>query len=330
MTKNPKNMNVRILFLLIICTTLSTATLSQNINQATKLYQQKDFDAAFDIFNSVKSGNSQYAESRYYMGQISFHKQDFGKAEDYLKQAIAANGNVAKYHVAMSNVIMRLISNASMIRQASLASRLRNHLEEAVRLNPNDMNSSLILIGFYKQAPGLMGGSNDKANALAADIMKRNRAEGHMAQALVFQMDKEYAKSEEYYKKSISLAPDSVRYYYSLAQFYHSQQQPKKAVAAYEQALEKFPENKNLMLQIGRIFATTEQDDVSKGVDYLNSYIKSTNDKSDMSLGDAYYYLGLIEKNRNNKHLALSHFNQAVKINPNHRWAKQAIDEVRN
>jgi tetratricopeptide (TPR) repeat protein len=321
-------MKISKFFLLIICTWLSTAAFSQNIAQATKLFQQEKYDEAFAIFKTVKSGSPQYAESRYYMGQISFRKKEFDKAEDYTEQAIDGNKNVAKYHVAMSNVIMRLISNASMIKQASLASKLRNHLEEAVRINPNDMNSSIILVGFYKQAPGIMGGSDDKAKALADQISKLSKADGHLAFALIYHIDKDFDKAEKNYKSSITLAPDSVKYYYSLAQFYHGQKNPTKAVDVYEQALNKFPDNKNLLLQIGRVFATTENTDVGKGIEYLNTYIKSIDDRSDLTLGDAYYYLGLIEKNRDNKHLAITHFNQAIKINPNHRWAKEAIEEI--
>ncbi len=313
---------------LIACMALSLVSFSQNFAQANKLYNEKKYDEAFAIYSTVKSGSPQYADSRYLMGQISFHKQDYSKAEEYLKQAIAANGNVAKYHVAMSNVIMRTISNASMIRQASLASKLRTHLEEAVRLNPNDTNSSLILIGFYMQAPGFMGGSSAKANTLAEAIMKRNKAEGHLAHALILQMDKDFAKSEEYYKKSISLAPDSARYYYSLAQFYQGQSKPLKALETYELAMAKFPENRNLLLQAGRVLATAENVDRVKAIDYLNRYINTSNDKSDRSIADAYYFLGLIEKNRNNKQLALTHLNNALKVNPNHRWAKEVIKEI--
>lgn len=321
-------MSIRKIVLLIAFMAFSLLSFSQNIAQANKLYKEKKYDEAFAIYSTVKSGSPQFAESRYHMGQISFHKQDYSKAEEYLKQAIAANGNVAKYHVAMSNVIMRMISNASMIKQASLASKLRSHLEEAVRLNPNDMNSSLILIGFYKQAPGIMGGSSDKATALAESIMKRNKAEGHMAQALIYQLDKDFARSEEYYKKSIAIAPDSVRYYYSLAQFYQGQSKPLKALETYELALTKFPENRNLLLQAGRVLATAENVNRGKAIDYLNRYITTSNDKSDRSIADAYYYLGLIEKNRNNKQLALTHLNNALKVNPDHRWAKEVIKEI--
>lgn len=322
-------MKISKFFLLIICTWLSTAAFSQNIAQATKLFQQEKYDEAFAIFKTVKSGSPQYADSRYYLGQISFRKKEFSKAEDYLEQAIDVNENVAKYHVAMTNVIMRLISSASMIKQASLASKLRNHLEEAVRLDPNDMNSSIILVGFYKQAPGLMGGSDEKAKALANQITKLSKADGHLAYALIYHIDKDFDKAEMNYKSSITVAPDSVKYYYSLAQFYHGQNEADKAIVIYEQALNKFPDNKNLLLQIGRVFATTVHKDDGKGIEYLNAYIKSTDDKSDLTLGDAYYYLGLIEKNRNNLQLAMSHFNQAIKINPNHRWAKEAIEEIK-
>ena len=321
-------MIIRKWVVVLVCTLMGLTSFSQNIAQANKLYNEKKYDEAFAIYSTVKGGSPQYADSRYHMGQILFYKQDYSKAEEYLKQAIAANSNVAQYHVAMTNVIMRMISNASMIKQASLASKLRSHLEEAVRLNPNDMNSSLILIGFYKQAPGIMGGSSDKATLLAEAIMKRNKAEGHMAQALIFQMDKDFTKSEENYKKSIALAPDSVRYYYSLAQFYQGQSKPLKALETYELALTKFPENRNLLLQAGRVLATAEDADRSKAINYLNRYISTSNDKTERSLADAYYFLGLIEKNRNNKQLAVSHLNNALKVNPDHRWAKEAIKEI--
>jgi tetratricopeptide (TPR) repeat protein len=321
-------MYTRKLILLFVLSIFSLTTFSQNIAQANKLYQQKNYDEAFAIYKTVKSGSPQYAESRYFMGQVSFNKQDYSKAEEYLKQAIESNGNVAKYHVAMKNVYLRLISNASMLKQATLASRLRSHMEEAVRLNPNDMNTSIMLVGFYKQAPSIMGGSNDKANTLATQMTKLSKADGHLAYALIFQMDKDFDKAEKNYKSSISIAPDSVKYYYSLAQFYQSQSMNDKALETFEMAMVKFPDNRNLLLQTGRLYALSEQKDVSKGIGYLNSFINTSEDKTERSLGDAYYYLGLIEKNKNNKQLATNNFNKALNINPDHRWAKEALKEL--
>ncbi len=322
-------MKFRSLLLLIIGIVFCNVAFTQNMTQAKELYQQKQYDKAFDIFKSAKRGSANYADSRYYMGLISYIKQDYSKAEDYLKQAIESNGNVAKYHVAIKNVYLRLISSAGMLKQASLASKLRQHMEEAVRLNPNDMSTSIMLVGFYKQAPSIMGGSSDNAIALANKIAGINKADGHLANALISHIDKDYDKAEKHYKSTVSVCPDSVKYYYSLAQFYQSQKKPEVAVSVLEQAISRFPENNNLMLQVGRVFATAEQIDFSKGIDYLERYIKSVNDKSDITLGDAYYYLGLIEKNRNNKHLAIPHFNNALRINPNHRWAKEVLDEIK-
>lgn len=301
---------------------------SQNFNQAVKLYDDKSYDQAFTIFSSITKGNQRYAESRYYMGQISLQRLDFSKAEEYLKQAISTNGEVAKYHVAMTRVILQQISRASMLRQATLAGRLRTHLEEAVRLNPNDMNSSIMLVGFYMQAPSLMGGDSSKAKTLANNMRKISRADGFLAHALIAQMEKNPTEAESNYKKAITASPDSTKFHFSLAQFYQSQQDFSKALDVFDKAIAKFPNERNVLLQAGRVAALAGNDFSEKGKKYLNDYISNTSDKKDRTIADAYYFLGLIDKNDGNNQQAKSNFTAALAINPDHSRSQKALKEL--
>lgn len=320
-------MKIGTIALILLTVFTTTSTFSQNFSQAVKLFNEKSYDEAFTIFNSIPRGNQRYAESRYYMGQISLQRQDLSKAEEYLKQAISTNGEVAKYHVAMTRVILQQISRSSMLRQATLAGRLRTHLEEAVRLNPNDMNSSIMLVGFYMQAPGLMGGDSSKAKTLASQMQKINRADGFLALGLIAQMEKNTSEAESNYKKAITASPDSSKSHVSLAQFYQSQQEYAKAINVMENAITKLPAERSLLLQAGRFAALGGKDFSEKGKKHLNSYIANTPDKKDRTLADAYYFLGLIENNEGNSTQAKRHFKSALSLNPDHTRSKNALKE---
>ncbi len=319
---------MRLVVLLAALFTYASICFAQNFNHALTLYSQKDYDEAYKVFNAFAKDNKHYAESRYHMGLISMHKQDFIKAEEYLKQALSVNTEVAKYHVAMVNALGNIITKANKFSQATMAPTLRKHMEEAIRLNPMDMNTPLMLIGYYMQAPGFMGGGSDKAIALANSIMKRSKADGYRAIGLIAHAEEKYSDAESNYKKALNISPDSVKYHYSLASVYQSQSKFDEAMDVYEKAIERFPTNRNLLLVAGRMASFSGEKHSENGVKYLNSYIGENPDMADKNIGEAYYYLGMIEKNRGNKTLARKHFNSALKVNPDHTRSQQALKEM--
>jgi tetratricopeptide (TPR) repeat protein len=311
-------------FLILLCSSIH----SQNVNKAIELYNGKKYDEAFTILNSVGKNHNQFAESSYYLGLISMQKQDLSKAEEFLKRAIAANGEVAKYHVAMVMVYGQIISSANMIRQATLATRLKSHMETAVKLNPKDLNTSFMLIGFYTRAPKFMGGDIEKAKVLANDMVKTNRAEGSRALGFIAQTESKFPEAEVLYKRALTLAPDSVKHHYSLVSLYQAQSKFDSAMEVYEKAVERFPDNKNLLYNAGRMAVNASDKHSSKGVVYLKDYIANTPNISKRNLTEANYHLGLLELKMNNKVEARKHFNAALKIDPEHEKSKQAIKDL--
>jgi tetratricopeptide (TPR) repeat protein len=315
-------------FFSIIIVLTGLACQAQNVNKAIEFYNGKKYDEAYTILNSVAKNHSQYAESSYYLALISLQKQDLSKAEEYLKRAIAANGEVAKYHVSMVMVYGQMISTANMIRQATLATRLKSHMETAVRLNPKDMNTSFMLIGFYTRAPKFMGGDIEKAKVLANDMLKTNRGEGNRALGFIAQTEEKYPEAETYYKRALAISPDSVKHHYSFVSLYQAQSKFDEAMDIYEKAIERFPDNHNLLFYAGRMASNANVKYSNQGIKYLTDYISKTPDISNRNLTEVYYLMGLIEVKKNNKTEARKHFNAALKIDPNHTKAQQALKEI--
>ena len=195
---------------------------AQSFSAAMNLYGSKKYDEAYRQFGQIARSNAQYAESRYYMGLISMQKNDPSKAEEYLKQAVSANAGVSRYHLALANLYGQMARDASMLKQASLAVRIKTHLETAVKLDPKNMDASFMLVGLYTRAPRMMGGDPEKAKQVANNMMKHNRAEGLRALGFVAQAVEKPQEAETHYKNALNAAPDSLKYYQTLASFYQS------------------------------------------------------------------------------------------------------------
>lgn len=322
-------MNIKVAgFLFFVILYSVQGLVAQNFAAAKSQYDQKRFDEAYHQFGLVSKNQPQYAESRYYMGLIAMQKNDQPQAEEYLKQAVAANGEVSGYHLALANLYGQMAREANMIRQASLAGRIKSHLETAVKLDPRNMNASFMLVGLYTRAPRVMGGDPDKARQVATEMMKHNRAEGLRALGFIAQSGDKPQEAETHYKNAVNASPDSLKYYQALASFYQSASRHDDALAAYERALQRFPGERNLNLQAGRAAAMSGAKNSEKARKYLNTYIAETKQGNERSLANAWYYLGLAEKNGNNLPAARTHFNSALRLNPDHKQAKEALQAL--
>ncbi len=297
---------------------------SQDLRLAGKLYDERKLNEAFAEYSKFKRNSGGYAESQYYLGLISTRRKDFDKAEDFLKQAIETNPNDARYHVALGSLYGQIASESNMVKQGLLAPRIKEAFETAARLDPKSLEARWMLIAYHTKAPKIMGGDIEKGKTIADEIMKINQAEGNRAWGMLWESEKKNDLAEKNYLRALSLAPDSIVYYGALARFYESVSKPDKAYEIYKKAATRFPENRQPYLQMGKI-ASASGKNLDEGERMLNKYISLTTNKNDRNLANAYYYLGLIERKRGNTANARKQFELALKINPEHKQAKESL-----
>jgi cytochrome c-type biogenesis protein CcmH/NrfG len=301
----------------IFCFLFAISAFAQDLNLGKKLLVERKLEEASAEFAKFRKETPGYADSRYYLGIICTRKNEFEKAETYLRQAIALNDNNADYHVAMGSLLGQEAMDANLIKQGLLAPKIKNEFETAARLDPKNIEARWMLINYYIRAPKIMGGDVEKGKAVADEIMKLNPAEGNSAWGTIWRSEKRNDLAEKNYQTAIILAIDSIKYYYALARFYEAIPNTGKALETYHKTAEKFPGNRQAYLQIGRVTANSGSR-MDEGEKSLNKFIGLTENKKDRSLANAYYYLGLIEKKRGNLANAKKYIETALKLNPEH------------
>jgi tetratricopeptide (TPR) repeat protein len=300
---------------------------SQDLDLGKRLLSERKLDEASAEFSKFSKDSPGFADSRYYLGLICTRKKEFEKAETWLKQAIALNGDNADYHVAMGSLLGEIAINSNLIKQGILAPRIKNEFETAARLDPKNIQARWMLVNYYIRAPKFMGGDVEKGKAAADEIMKLNPAEGNIAWGTIWRSEKRNDLAEKNYQTAVTLEPDSIKYYSALARFYEAIPNTEKALETYHKMVIKFPQNRMTYLQIGRVTAISGKmtDDGEKS---LNEFIRLTADKKERSLANAYYYLGMIEKKRGNRENARKQIELALKYNPEHQPSRKLLKEL--
>jgi tetratricopeptide (TPR) repeat protein len=83
------------------------------------------------------------------------------------EKATSLDPNNSLYHLWLGRIYGEKADGANFLSAASLAGKVRDHFETAVRLNPDSVPARTDLAEFYLEAPGIVGGGRDKAEAQA-------------------------------------------------------------------------------------------------------------------------------------------------------------------
>jgi tetratricopeptide (TPR) repeat protein len=294
------------------------------VDKARVLYEARKYDESIRLLKTVGEKDATYAASQYYLGRIAYDQKDYDAAEEYLEEAIDVNPNVADYHYWLATVWGNIARDANVLKQGMLAPKIKDEYEATVKLDPKNMDALWGLIGFYTEAPGVMGGSFEKAIETAGAIAKLDQAEGHRARGTIYEEQEKYAEAEKEFLAAYKLKPATRQ---SLISYYVRRQQYDKAFVMLDEALVSDPGNMLIVYQFGRTSAITGQR-TEKGEECLKQYLTHQPRENEPSHGGAHMRLGQIYEKRGNKAEAKRSYQAALKIDQSLKEAKEGLDRV--
>ena len=213
----------RYLFLVVILLS-STCAISQDGNFSTPLERQFEQLAKIILGSSYEEADVLYFQSRL--------KQSGGEHNEALRlaeAAIEANPGKAAYHLQLASVLSDELTNAGFFKRISLAKRVRMQLDTALKLEPKNPDCLFGMMLYYERAPGMLGGSKDKAHELAEQVGRMDASKGYLAQAQLARLEGKSGELEGLYLSAVKADPKSYDAVAALAGFYVSEGQKKKS-----------------------------------------------------------------------------------------------------
>ena len=156
----------------------------------------------------------------YLLGRINAWEGDAGAAFDWFEKAVEADSASADYQYWLGQMYGVKAQEANIFRKPGHARGALKAFEKAVRLDPDHLAARTALVEYHLRAPGIVGGSTEKALEQAGEIESRDLTEGHLAWGLVHSTEKAQDKVESAYLAAVGSANTDSRPALRLAALY--------------------------------------------------------------------------------------------------------------
>lgn len=261
-------------------------------------------------------------------GNAALAKGDLDLAVSLLEQAVAQFPGDAEAHHHLANAYGTKAEKGGMLAAARYAPKAKGAWERAVALNPNHADARMSLVDFYAMAPGIMGGSIEKAGEHAKALRAIDPLLGHRAQASIYLVQKKPDLAKKEYLEAVREQPHSAKAHLYLGKhFADVDKNFAGAFAEFEAALKADPAFMPAWYQLGRAVSLANTNH-ARGEQALKKYLTYTPKEKEPTLASAHYRLGLIQEQSGRRNDAKQSFSAALRLNPALKEASEALKRL--
>ncbi len=227
------------------------------------------------------------------LGDIASFEKKWDVALTHYKKLLNHDPSSADYNFRYGGALGLKAINVSKLKAVVYIPEIKKHLEKAAEIDPKHIKSRRALVELYMQLPGLLGGSESKAQKYANELKKISPLEGALSQAFIFKQTGRESEARILVQKSLS----QITRPHSTA------------------------EQNYLNYEFGKVTAEYNTD-LQKGLKLLDAYIINYNYKDIHALEWAYYRKAQIHTLLKNKPEASKLINQALALKSDFEEAK--------
>jgi tetratricopeptide (TPR) repeat protein len=322
MASSPTPVLLRLTILLCVTLTGSVRLLADNA-QAEALLKQGRVDEATTALNQVLTADSNDARAHQLLCRVYYAQDIADPAVRECEQATQLDSSNSDYQMWLGRAYGLKASQTNMLSAFTLAKKVHLAFEKAIQLNPANVTAMDDLGHYYVDAPAIVGGGLDKAQALAQKLMARSPAKGHRLLAMIAAKNKDMATAESEFKAAVA-AGKTPEAWVDLGLFYQQQSQYEKAVAALQSSVEA-NRTKNASLVDAASILTDMHRQLDLAERLLRDYLASSAKSEDAPAFKVHEQLGDLLKTRGDSSAARREYMAAAALASNYGPARKAV-----
>jgi predicted Zn-dependent protease len=197
----------------------------QILAQANAALQAGEADKALNLLADLPPSAPGAAQADNLACRVRFTLSQWTAAAHECEQAVRLDPQNSSYHMWLGRALGEEAGAASFLSAYSLGKQTRVEFETAVRLDPRNAEALADLGEFYTDAPGIVGGGMDKAEAVAGQLDRVDPARAAELRGRIASARKDYATAEQDFKAAIAASAHPAFQWSTLASFYRHRQQ---------------------------------------------------------------------------------------------------------
>ena len=296
-----------------------------SIEETEALMKSGDYGGARVSAEEVLAADPDNARALIILSQIYLTEEDGKAAVHAAKRAADLEPAVADHRLWLARAYLLRASQSTLL-SLWYARKGKGQYERAVEIDPENVQLRLELCLYYLLAPGIAGGSEDRARREAERIEAKSPLFGAYAWASVYERTKDLDEAKAHLLRAVEMDTTStLQAKYALGYFYHRDRQPAEARTVFEEILAENPDDINAMYHIGTTYLLEEKE-LEKAIDIFNVYLDSEPRPDQPTHAMAHWRLGTAYRLQGKRDLAVIHLQKAVALEPDNPEFRAALD----
>ena len=233
---------IRVTLLLALAPGARTATL--DLEQAENQFRRTDYAAAIGTLLALSpKGAAAYS----LLGRTYYMAGQYKNSITFLERAVAEDPRNSNDYDWLGRAYGRRAEESGFIAALGLAKKTHAAFEQAVALDPENLEALGDLFEYLLEAPGIVGGGTDKAAVIAARIGRLSQAEYHYSLARLAEKRHDLRTAEQELRRALDAAPGDVGRAIDLARFLAEHGRIEESDAVFRQAQQVAPDSPKLV-----------------------------------------------------------------------------------
>lgn len=310
----------------LLVSLLSWTAVAQASDSPSDLLAAGRVDDAITRLSGQITSTPNDAASYNFLCRAYFAVNNWNRAVSACEKAVALAPNNSEYHLWLGRTYGEKADASSFFTAAGLAKKVRTEFERAVALDPTNAIGRTDLAEFYLEAPGIVGGGQDKARAQAEALSKLDPPKAHWVTGRIAEKNKDTAAAEREYRAAIDESHGGASAWLNLALFYRNTKRFDEMQDALKHAAAAPIDRADVLVDAASTLLRTNRD-LPFAIQLVQRYLASHTVEQAPPF-KAHYLLGNILEKQGDKQGAAKEYEMALAMAKDFGRAREALNRV--
>ena len=322
---------VKAIGLVLFCLALLQGKLradSAAMDSAKQAFAKGDYNQAIEILKKAAAGDVNNGDIYVLLTRSYLEINQYDAAVNAGEKAVSINPQNSEYHRWLGEAYGAKADHASAFSAFSLARKTQKEFETAVQLDAHNFDAMQDLIEYDCTAPGVVGGGDDKAQALIEKLMAMDAAEGHYAKGICRAQKKDFAGADTEYASALQSGPKTANRLFDIGDYFVQRKNAAQLLQVADQGQKQWPQDPRAKFYRGVAYVLQGQK-LPEAEQLLGEYLKTAPMNSSYPRPwAAHYWLGQLQEARKNAAGARNEYEAALKLNGKYKPAQEALQQL--
>lgn len=296
-----------------------------------RLYDSGHYQEAAEALTAAADARPKEPALPYWLGRCFYEMRDFARSISSFERAVALDSNRSEFHDWLGRAWGRKAEESGTLAAFSalnMARKASHEFATAVRLDAGNLEAQRDLIRYLLNAPGIAGGSEERAQEQINALAAIDPVEGRLARAELFTTHKKFDQADEEYQKILHLPLRRESVAVEAAEYYRDREDGEHMQEAVNVAAGLDPADRRLQYYRGVTLVLTHRN-AAEAEKELEGYLASVPDSAEVPPhSSAHEWLGKLYEGEQKLDRAAREYEAALTLDPRNKGLREALKRV--